>query len=232
MPATAETVIPRRFRGPTGSGNGGWTSGLLAQHAGIDGPVQVTLRTPPPLERPLRVDLSAADVRLLDGDTVVAEARPGAVEREPGPVVSVERARAAEADYAGLRQHPFPECFVCGTDREPGDGMRLRPGPIAPGTTACTWVPDDVGLPSVWAALDCPGGWTSDIVGRPLVLGRMTVDVRAAVEPGQTYVVVGTEVGTTGRKTSTVTTLADATGTVLACAEQVWIAVDPGTFGA
>lgn len=42
-------VIPRRFRGPLTSGNGGYTCGLLAGIVG--GEAEVTLRLPPPLER-------------------------------------------------------------------------------------------------------------------------------------------------------------------------------------
>jgi hypothetical protein len=88
-----------------------------------------------------------------------------------------------------------------------------------------------VGLPFVWAALDCPGAWTSDVVGRPMVLGRMTATVAGAVVPGRTYVVTGTLLLTKGRKTRTATALLDAGGEVVARSEQVWIAVDPRAFG-
>ena len=223
----SSVVVATRFRGPTTSGNGGFTAGLLAEACAVDGPVQVTLRTPPPLERPLQVH----DGALLDGDTLVAQAEPGALTALPDGV-DLAAARAAEQAYAGLVRHPFPECFVCGPAREPGDGMRLFPGPIGDGRTACTWTPgSEVGLPFVWAALDCPGAWTSDVVGRPMVLGRMTATVAGAVVPGRTYVVTGTLLLTEGRKTRTATALLDAGGEVVARSEQVWIAVDPRAFG-
>jgi hypothetical protein len=223
----SSVVVASRFRGPTTSGNGGFTAGLLAEACAVDGPVQVTLRTPPPLERPLQVH----DGALLDGDTLVAQAEPGALTALPDGV-DLAAARAAEQAYAGLVRHPFPECFVCGPAREPGDGMRLFPGPIGDGRTACTWTPgSEVGLPFVWAALDCPGAWTSDVVGRPMVLGRMTATVAGAVVPGRTYVVTGTLLLTKGRKTRTATALLDAGGEVVARSEQVWIAVDPRAFG-
>jgi hypothetical protein len=223
----SSVVVASRFRGPTTSGNGGFTAGLLAEACAVDGPVQVTLRTPPPLERPLQVH----DGALLDGDTLVAQAEPGALTALPDGV-DLAAARAAEQAYAGLVRHPFPECFVCGPAREPGDGMRLLPGPIGDGRTACTWTPgSEVGLPFVWAALDCPGAWTSDVVGRPMVLGRMTATVAGAVVPGRTYVVTGTLLLTEGRKTRTATALLDAGGEVVARSEQVWIAVDPRAFG-
>jgi len=221
-----EVVIGTRFRGPTGSGNGGWTAGLLAEATGHDGPVQVTLRMPPPLERPLRIEGG----RLMDGEALVAEAEPATL----GPQVEgvdVETARAAEQRYPGRQRHPFPQCFVCGPEREPGDGLRLSPGPVGLGRTACTWTPHTY-LPATyaWAALDCPGGWTSDIVGRPMVLGRITAEVHSPLTGGHTYVVVGTHLGTQGRKARTATALLDPDGQVLGRAEQVWIAVDPGSF--
>lgn len=218
--------IGNRFRGPTGSGNGGWTAGVLAEASGIPGPVQVTLRSPPPLGRSLQV----REGRLLDGRTLIAEAERGALSTLLAPV-DAATAQDAASSYAGLVVHPFPECFVCGPDRTPGDGMRLFPGPVGEGRTACTWAPDEeVSVPYVWAAMDCPSAWTSDIAGRPLVLGRMTAELREPVIPGQTYVVTGAHLATDGRKTSTAAALHDAHGTLVARAEHVWIAVDPGAF--
>ncbi|HYB27757.1 MAG TPA: hypothetical protein VEF89_14150 [Solirubrobacteraceae bacterium] len=43
-------VIERRFHGPPQSGHGGYTCGLLARE--LHGAVQVSLCSPPPLERP------------------------------------------------------------------------------------------------------------------------------------------------------------------------------------
>jgi len=46
-------TIPRRFRGPPNSGNGGYVCGMLARH--ITGAAEVALRAPPPLETGLSV---------------------------------------------------------------------------------------------------------------------------------------------------------------------------------
>ena len=46
-------TIDRRFRGPLDSANGGYAAGLLGSR--LPGVAQVTLRLPPPLERPLAV---------------------------------------------------------------------------------------------------------------------------------------------------------------------------------
>ena len=40
-------TIPRRFRGPPNSGNGGYVCGMLVRQ--IAGAAEVTLRAPPPL---------------------------------------------------------------------------------------------------------------------------------------------------------------------------------------
>ena len=220
-------VIGSRFRGPTGSGNGGWTAGVLAEVSGIQPPVQVTLRRPPPLERPLKV----LDGRLLDDQTLVAEAQPGVLSAVLEPV-DAATAQAVESAYAGWVQHPFPQCFVCGPDRAAGDGMRLFPGPVGEGRTACTWTPgEEVSATYVWAALDCPSAWTIDIAGRPMVLGRMTAELMEPIAPGQTYIVTGAHLATEGRKASTATALHTDDGALVARAEHVWIAVDPHAFG-
>jgi len=47
---TERVTIDRRFRGPSDSGNGGYVCGVVA--ALVGGPAEVTLRSPPPLDRP------------------------------------------------------------------------------------------------------------------------------------------------------------------------------------
>ena len=80
-------IIERRFRGPESSGNGGYTCGLFAT-ALVNGDAEVTLRVPPPLDTPLRVD----GLNIYDGQTLVAEVRPTTVELElPEPPDTVPR---------------------------------------------------------------------------------------------------------------------------------------------
>ena len=242
----SETItIERRFCGPPDSGNGGYTAGLLAARFLRDhdtATVEVTLRRPPPLDVALEVRRSDDDgtVTLHRGDDLVAQARAGDLTAEPVEAVSPGEARDAEPGYPGLTAHPFPTCFSCGPDREPGDALRLSPGRLGDGRTACTWRPDkalaDPDEPThvrpefVWAALDCPGGWTAEIEGRPMVLGRITAEVDAAAEVGERHVVMGRLLGEEGRKTFTATTLYDSDGRVVARAQHVWFAVDPATF--
>jgi hypothetical protein len=240
-----QITLPRRFSGPPGSANGGYTAGVLAaaylrDHA-EPAAVEVTLRRPPPLDIGLEVHHSAETAELRRGGEVVAQARAGALTADPVDAVSLADAREAETRYAGLSGHPFPTCFTCGPDRDAGDGLRLSPGRLGDGRTACTWRPDEslaradeqahVRPEFVWACLDCPGGWTADIEGRPMVLGRITAEVYAPAEVGERHVVMGRLLGQDGRKTFTATTLYDSDGRVVARAQQVWIAVDPAAFG-
>jgi hypothetical protein len=88
-------VLPHHFRGPLTSANGGYACGRLAAFVDAD-EIEVTLRLPPPLDRPLTVERDGDGAKLLDGDALVAEARPAPVEiRAPEPVslADAERAR-------------------------------------------------------------------------------------------------------------------------------------------
>ena len=51
---TNSLVIPSRFCGPLGSGNGGYVCGRIAAY--LNGPATVTLRRPPPLEVAMPVE--------------------------------------------------------------------------------------------------------------------------------------------------------------------------------
>ena len=228
-------VVDRRFCGPPRSGNGGYVSGRLAGFLADMGAVEVTLRSPPPLD--VRLEIFSADddgLLLRNGETLIAQAKPGVLTSEVPEPVDFPTAVDAAARYAGLRDHPFPTCFVCGLDRAAGDGMRLQPGSIGSGRVAAAWTPDqslasDGGLasPFVWAALDCPGGWATNLSGRPMVLGRMTASVVGVPELGQPCVVVGQLRSLDGRKAFTSSALFSADGELLARAEATWLEIDP-----
>lgn len=222
--------LPARHSGPPRSANGGVTAGRLAGY--LAAPVaEVTLRRPPPLDTDLRVDVTPDGVRLLDGDLLIAEAVAGTVDVQPIPAIDVETAAKAAQAYAGLTAHPFPGCFVCGTDREPPDGLGLRPGPVGKDAVAAVWTPVDRDPAMVWAALDCPGGWAEDLTGRPMVLGRMALRLDAEPEPGVPHVVQGWVVGREGRKVRTGSSLRDPDGRLLALAQSTWLVVDTDAVG-
>ncbi len=228
--------MPARFCGPPHSANGGYTCGVLAQR--LPQPAaRVTLHQPPPLDTAMSVVAHEDGLRATFGGAVLAAAEPAELDLEPIEPVSWPEASAAARTYGGLHAHPFPTCFVCGTARQAPDALGLRPGMLAnrPGTTAAAWRPDPaldrgdghVGAEVIWAALDCPGGWTLDLTGRPAVLGRMTAQVDALPVVGDACVVMGRMLGKERRKSFTATTLYDGDGRVLARAHAVWIDVDP-----
>ncbi len=237
---TDSLVIPSRFCGPPGSGNGGYVCGRIAAY--VDDPVTVTLRRPPPLATPMTVERDGeSSVRLLHGRTLIAEAAspPGSPAPEiPGPVSMAEaHAVAGRARY--YTDPLFPGCFVCGMDREPGDGLRIFPGPLAGRPMwAAPWTPDpsvtDAGgrvRPEVvWAALDCPGGIAAAEAGglaqdTAILLGRMTASLAALPAAGDQCLVIAWPGGADGRKLLAESALLGPGGTVLAAATTVWLTV-------
>lgn len=229
-------IVPRRCNGPPDSGNGGYTCGLVAGLVG--GPAEVTLRAPPPLERPLRVERDGEAVRVFDGETLVAEGRPGDPGLEPPEPPSL--AMAVDASAAGSELwasgHPFPTCVTCGPDRRPGDGLRIFPGEVPDAAMfAAPWTPDgslveaeaDPGVPAPWswAALDCPssapvasGGWRA-----PCVLGRLTARLDGEVEPREPHLVISWLIERDGRKHHSGSALFTAGGELRGLARALWI---------
>jgi len=213
-------IVAARFNGPPTSGNGGYTAGLLASHLG-GGPVTVTLRQPLPLETPLDVVSDGSGLELRSGALLIATAVPAS----DGVTAPTWADPSAAGPYAGFTEHPFPTCYVCGPERG-DDGLRIFPGRLPDGRTAAGWtVPAQVDQVTVWAALDCPGGWAIIAPGRPYVLGRITVAVEELPEPGADCVIIGEGTGTEGRKGFVRSGLFGPDRRLLAAAEAVWISV-------
>lgn len=233
-------VIASRFRGPPGSGNGGYVAGLVGARAG--GPARVRLHVPPPLDRAFAIETDG-EIRMMDGATIVASCSPMSLDVSPPAPPSLEEAGVASRGYRGFARHPFPSCFVCGPDREEGDGLRIFPGPLSRPAEAGGDAPDVVVVaapfapprdlidapagtlapPVVWAALDCTGYFA--IVGDepvPMLLGELAVDVRARIGAGP-HVVYGWSLGGEGRKARCGTALASPDGRILAVGLATWI---------
>jgi hypothetical protein len=215
-------TIGARFNGPDGSANGGYTCGRIA--ALLGGGAEVTLRSPPPLERVMAVERDGDRLRVVDGETMVAEAVRGSVELDVPEAPPWEEAEAASARYPGFADHAFPRCFVCGPNREPGDGLRIFAGPLGDGRFAATWTPAEVRPELVWAALDCPGAIAVGFPDRgETLLGRFAVTIDELPQTGERCVVLAWPLGEDGRKLYAATALFGEDGRPLARARATWI---------
>lgn len=225
-------MIERRFRGPPESGNGGYSCGVVAE--GVSGVAMVTLRLPPPLDRPLTLISDGEQSTLTDGDSIVGEAARSTLDLEVPEAPGLESAMKAARGYAGFDFHPFPGCFVCGPERAPGDGLRIFPGRVgASDIVAAPWTPDEslrgadgtVDRRYVWAALDCPSYF--GLPTAPLaLLGRLTASIEALPEVGEPLVAIGWPIDAEGRKHFAGSALANPDGEVLARAAATWIELE------
>lgn len=244
MKLPSRIEIAQRYCGPPRSANGGYACGRLA--AFIDGAAEVTLRSPPPLDRPMRVVAEDGGVALYDGDKLVGTAKPGSFSVDIPPAPAFDEAHAAELRTIPAERHNLPTCFVCGPQRKPGDGLRIHVGPLHPdnagwsGPLAATWTPGpDLADPSglvrpefVWAALDCPTGYAAGFSGGDvaLLLGRQSVDIERRPRAGEKCIVLAREIGRDGRKHHAEGVLYGEDGQAVAVCKAVWIAVDPAVM--
>ena len=237
------TTVSPRHAGPPGCGNGGWVSGLLTERLDDLVPAEgdltsatVRLSAPTPLGRPLQweVDGSVADgpdlsLHLLDGETLIGTARrvPAPELTIPAPV-TLEDARAAAAGF-DASNHPYPGCFVCGPDNDAGLHVYASPVTGRDDVLAAPVTLTEEGLPSVLAALDCPGAFTVGFGEDALLLGTFTSTVHGPVPVGRELVVLAWAAGREGRKRWSGTALLDGERW-LASAAATWIAVGRDTI--
>ncbi len=224
-------VIAGRFRGPEGSANGGYFAGCVAALAGHT--VTVRLLKPPPLDTPFEVvELADGKLAVMSGSERIGEAAPTSLALDIRKAPSYFEAVEASRHYAGFAHHRFPTCFVCGTGRPRGDGMRIFAGAIAGrGRVAAPWVPDasldrgdgKVRAEFVSAALDCPGFYAVSPDDRMMLLGEITVHVDRLVHVGEPCTVIGWALETSGRKHAAGTAVFAADGEVCGRARAVWI---------
>ncbi len=235
-----QIVIDQRYCGPPKSGNGGYAGGLLAAY--VEGTAEVTLRLPPPIDKPLDIIRSGAGAKLMSGDKLVAEAQPVEIEFDAPPAPSWdETVAAAKRGLTNRANLQYNSCFVCGLDRGPGDGLRIFPGSLdGTKTMAATWEPDttvsdpDGVVPPeiVWSALDCPSGFPYFEATGLAILGRFAVKRMGTVRRDERYVVLGWPTGQDGRKLYSSSALYTESGKLCAVSKATWIQLDetpPGT---
>ena len=234
MPETL--TIPARFNGPPGSANGGYTCGRVAQLVDAE-EVEVSLRKPPPLERPLEVVRDGERVELRDGDTLVAEGGPAELVFDVPDALA--RGEVAAAEESGREvwtaEHPFPSCIVCGPARDAGDGMRIFPAALRghDGLFGACWTPRDtdgdgegwVRPELVWAALDCPtsapvANWGE---GPPMVLASLAARLGCRVRVGEPHTILSWSIEVEGRKRRAAAALYDSDGIFTCASRALWI---------
>ena len=224
--------IDRRFRGPPDSGNGGYVAGVLAGALGGSG-CEVMLRSPPPLDVDLEIEVVGNEARMMAGETIIATAVRSEIEVDIPPPPSAREAQAAEPRYVGHKHHLFPGCFVCGPERADGDGLRIFPGGISEGHVAASWVPDEgrgdqqglVRSEVLWSALDCPGYWSVRDAAGMALLGRIGAVVHRRPSVGEPLVVSGWAIAHDGRKHHVGTAIHDEAGELVAAARATWISL-------
>ena len=134
-------TIDPRFNGPPASGNGGYTCGLVA------GAARRACRghAPPPA--------AARDAARVGRRAPARRARrswpraagPTSTSSRPCPWPSPRQAEAVSHRYPGFERHAFPTCFVCGPERQDGDGLRIFAAPVeARDVVAAPWIPHEV----------------------------------------------------------------------------------------
>jgi hypothetical protein len=230
-------VIPARYNGPPTSANGGYACGKAAALLKADA-VEVTLRRPPPLDTPLRVEIGADTVELCDGDLTVVDARPvETLDLDVPESVSSMAAEQASRAYPWHAGHPFPTCFVCGPERSARDGLRIFAGAVEDRENlfACLWTPasalaNQAGyvLPEiVWAALDCPSAVAAATLASqqagPAVLGRLTAHLQEPVRAEQPHLVLSWRLRLDGRKREAGSAILTLEGDARARAHALWI---------
>jgi hypothetical protein len=243
-------TIPRQFRGPPESGNGGFVAGALAEcfpsspSAQENSAVQVTLRAPIPLDTPMDLICTAENhLHLTLGERLIAEAEPVALNLDVPEPPDYADALAARPHSPALQPRLnslipegtgfHPVCACCGADVAEGEGLRVFAAPV-PGFdgVAAAWRPhaafaDDRGLlPQrlVWTALDCPGQFAYLAAGiRTGLLGRMAGRILQPVKADSDYVVIGWRLGVERRKHFAGTAMFAGDGSLCAMAMQTWI---------
>ena len=231
-----QTIIRNRFRGPSTSGNGGYSCGLIAKEiAGPgEGAVEVKLTAPPPLDTALTLTANDQGVAMMEDERVIGVGAATTLDLDPPPSPGLDKAAAGVEHFAAYDNHALPECFVCGPHRKTPDALCLFTGPYdGSGVVAAPWTPaadfaDEDGTISteiIWAALDCPGYFGLQKPGLTALLGKMTAQIEKAPKAGEKCIVIGWGIESDGRKHYAGSALYNASGDLLGKARQVWIAL-------
>ncbi len=232
----SEYVISAQFRGPAGTGNGGYVAGRAALLLG-EGPAEATLRRPVPLDTPLAVLREPGRVAMQDAEgNLVIEARSlDALELELPEPPSRAEAKAATRWFLGSDySHSQGQCFCCGDKLAQGFGLRVFTGRVAgrEGIAAGLWQPDAafaeggrVAPEHLWAALDCPGQFAFTVNEAPQrsLLARISARLLGSIAPGEQCLVYGWQIAREGRKLHAGSAILGADGSLRGLARALWV---------
>lgn len=224
------------FQGPTGSGQGGWTSAALQRVIGQS--VSVAIRAPIPLDVDLEVRPVGAAWELAPSGSEhpVLIATPWSPDVPETAPVTIEDAAEASTRFPLFDDHPVPVCFSCGLEH---DSMRVHAGELVDGRwsspwTAPAWATQADGTTdpgALWAAIDCCQAWFAGNAGgrRHSVTVQIAVDVLEPIQPGETYSLVAWSGdyldGWDGRKRGACGAVFTAEGRCVARSRTFWVAL-------
>lgn len=242
-------VVKERFRGPPVSGNGGYVGGLFSTviDAAGKGNVEVTLRSPIPLDQTLTVNYQSDEMATItQGDTLIAEVRAEDFQMEvPSPPDWQAVEAAADSSFSfgeNLndqfvgRQGFHPICFCCGAEHAEGLGVYAAPiGNADAGQRATVaaiwptqqaWADEDGYIPIeyMWTAMDCPSQFAYLAGGiRTGLLGRISARVHEQPKAAETLMVVAWTIEVQGKKHFAGSAIFDRAGKCYSEAKTVWI---------
>jgi hypothetical protein len=218
---------------PSRVGNGGYACGVVGSLLG--GTAEVTLRSPPPLGRPIDVERKGEGVHVTAGGQLIAEGWPATLALDAPPAPTLDQATEAGERFPWRERHPYPTCFVCGPKRVPGDGLCIYPGAVeGRDIAAAPFVPDATLADEegrlrpefVWATLDCPswfGFHCFNAFEGVILLGRLVARIDARPLTGDRCISVGWSLGRDGRKIRSGSALYSEEGALLAIGRATWI---------
>jgi hypothetical protein len=225
----ADIIISDRFNGPPSSGNGGYVSGLIGKH--IEGPAEVSLKLPPPLNTALELSGSESGAVLHSADTIYGVGKSAQFDAE---IPQIPHGTDYGDHPNDVKFKPFDTCFVCGDARRLGDGLCIHAKPIIghEGHVGANWElhPNlaakngNVDPVYIWSALDCPG-YAACAYGEPALLARMTTKIVSPLKCEGSAFVLGWREGGSGRKRFCGTALYDQACNLVAFSQALWVVV-------
>lgn len=224
--------VPAGLNGPATSANGGVAAGVMA--ALLDGPVEVRLSNPPPIDTDMPVEEEDGWLVARDAGEQVLAVRP-----VDGPDLRVpELDTAAVGPGAPFPDHPAATCVVCGPAHPRGLGVMPVPVDGTDGVLATWWTPPDWALDDdgvvrdelLWGVLDCPGALAIMAAEDEPVfaaLAGITGELVAPVHGDERVLVLGWPLEADGRKRGAATAVLGPDGDVRALTRQLCIALPP-----